>query len=114
MNAQAPDVLRDVLMERIRQHAKWGEQNHADGTGADVRILALTDINLDLRTGSQLANVFTKKCQRNGPGEDTWRDILLEEVFEAMAESDWPALRKELIQSAAVIVAWVEAGDRRQ
>ncbi|TIH26025.1 NUDIX hydrolase, partial [Subtercola vilae] len=42
-----------------------------------------------------------------------WQDILLEEVFEAFAESDTSKLRTELIQVAAVAQQWVEAIDRR-
>lgn len=45
-------------------------------------------------------------------GNVTYRDILLEEVFEAMAEEDAAKLRVELVQTAAVAVAWVEKIDR--
>ena len=45
-------------------------------------------------------------------GEVTYRDILLEEVFEALAESNQARLRAELVQVAAVAVAWVEKIDR--
>lgn len=88
-------VLDHVFMERGRQESKWGEQNHADGTGrpddsavAD-RYRAITDFNAK-------------------QGHVTYRDILLEEVFEAIAESDKEKLKTELIQVAAVAVAWVE------
>jgi hypothetical protein len=106
-------VLREVAGERQRQTEKWGEQNHPDGTGPDLRILRLTDVNLDLRTGAELSDIFRRKCDRNLPHEDNWRDILLEEVFEALAEKDAAHLRAELIQVAAVAAAWVEAIDRR-
>ena len=43
----------------------------------------------------------------------SWRDILLEEVHEALAESDPAALRTELIQCAAVIQAWLWELDSR-
>lgn len=43
----------------------------------------------------------------------TWRHILAEEMFEALAESDPAKLRAELVQVAAVAVQWVEAIDRR-
>jgi malonyl CoA-acyl carrier protein transacylase len=43
----------------------------------------------------------------------TWEHILTEEHYEAMAEEDPTRLREELIQVAAVAVAWVEAIDRR-
>lgn len=46
-------------------------------------------------------------------GKGTWRHILQEEVAEAFAELDPAPLREELIQVAAVAVAWIEAIDRR-
>lgn len=108
-------VLDDVYYERKRQDVKWGEQNPPDGTGPDICPLALTDANLDLRTGAELERIFKAECQRvYQEGHGSWKDILLEEVFGALAEEDLIKLRVELIQSAAVIVAWVESIDRRR
>lgn len=45
-------------------------------------------------------------------GELTYKDIFLEEVFEALSEEDQEKLREELVQTAAVAVAWVEKIDR--
>ena len=96
----APLVLEEILAERLRQDAKWGEQNHPDGTG---------------RPGSrQDANYYRNLCKGNSPSQDNWQDILSEEVYEAYAESDPPKLRAELVQTAAVCVAWIEAIDRRR
>ncbi|MEY9934267.1 hypothetical protein ABH926_008932 [Catenulispora sp. GP43] len=39
--------------------------------------------------------------------------MLLEEVYEALAEVDPAALRAELVQVAAVAAAWVEDIDSR-
>lgn len=92
--------IADLAAERARQDAKWGEQNHPDGTG---------------RPGSRhLADWARAVCQANGPGQDNWHDILQEEYYEAMAETDWPKLRKELVEVAAVAAQWIEAGDRRK
>ncbi len=78
-------VLLDIVDERERQDQKWGIQNH-----------------LDL----------------------TWNAILMEEIGEAAQEvltrsmgsiaKGHGDLREELIQVAAVTVAWIEAIDRRQ
>jgi hypothetical protein len=46
-------------------------------------------------------------------GTTTWKHILREEFLEAMAEEDPEQLREELVQVAAVAVAWIEAIDRR-
>jgi len=93
-------ILAEVQNERERQDARWGEQNHPNGTGLNYQ-RALAD---EARTACDAAF-------RNGHG--TWRHILEEEVAEAAAEKDPSALRAELIQVAAVAVNWVGAIDRR-
>jgi len=101
-------VLLDVRAERSRQDAIWGAEDHPDGTGPlagwtvdDVPAYAVADMakNITVRAALQ--------------GRVTWRDILLEEVAEALAEDDPDPLRAELVQVAAVAAAWVEAIDRR-
>lgn len=99
MGAKTVNVLGDILRERVQQDAKWGEQNHPDGTGRDG--------------DADMAKLDRAKCKANAPDEDNWRDILQEEVSEAFAETHPSALRAELIQVAAVAAAWVEAIDRR-
>ena len=93
-------VCFEVMRERERQHAKWGEQNHPDGTG-------LNEIH------AERAEVAKHVCQSAfAAGEGTYMDILHEEVCEAFAESDPAKLRAELVQVAAVAVAWIEKIDR--
>jgi hypothetical protein len=92
-------ILDEVAAERARQDARWGEQNHPDGTGRPGDI--------------SFAEAYKAICKANGPGEDTYRDILAEEVYEAFAEQDPARLRAELVQVAAVAVAWIGAIDRR-
>jgi len=94
-------VLAEVAAERAAQDARWGEQNHPDGTG-----------NKSQQDQAERAREW---CQSAfGSGYGTWSDILAEEVAEANAERDPARLRAELIQVAAVAVAWAEAIDRRQ
>jgi hypothetical protein len=90
-------ILAEIGMERKAQDAKWGEQNHVNGTGN--------------RFFTWLMNWAKRRCDRGNP--DTWEKILTEEVCESYAESDPVRLREELIQSAAVIVNWVGAIDRK-
>jgi len=98
-SGEPASVLAEVAAERRRQDGQWGEQNHPDGTGD-----AYTDD----------AALARKECERAADNGDlTWRHILLEEVAEAMAEREPADLRRELIQVAAVAVAWAEALDRR-
>jgi hypothetical protein len=92
-------VLADVEDERARQDAKFGEQNPPDGTSI---------------TYAFQRDAMRKACDRAFAGKvGTWRHILAEEFFEALAEVDPVALRTELIQVSAVCVAWCEAIDRR-
>jgi hypothetical protein len=94
-------VEEEIRDERRRQDAKFGEQNHPDGTGLPVYEYA--------------ARRHRDQAQRAAAdGALAWRDVLLEEVYEALAEPKNSAtLRAELVQVAAVAVAWIEAIDRR-
>ena len=92
-------VLNDVVLERRAQDMKFGEQNLPDGTSA-VRYRHIADLTRRI-------------CQCAGE-ETTWRHVLLEEVYEALAEVREAALEAELIQVAAVAVAWVGAIRRRR
>jgi alpha-D-ribose 1-methylphosphonate 5-triphosphate synthase subunit PhnH len=108
-------IAVEVLRERDRQDAKWGEQNHPDGTG--VHVLAFDDFGhatLVEMTGpwiAEVAKVNTDEAAK--AGTVTWGHILFEEVTEAFAEDDPEKLRTELIQVAAVAQQWVGAIDRR-
>ena len=92
-------IIRDLANERLRQDAKWGVQNHPNGTG-------MTGDRARADSARHTCDVMF----RNGTG--SWRDILHEEVQEAFAEHDPVKLREELIQVAAVALAWVENMDR--
>lgn len=97
------DVLDDVYNERKRQDAKWGVQNHPD---------AVAGLPYPIAVANQ-AREITEDRAKNGTISFT--DILLEEVAEATDEAlagNREALREELIQVAAVAVAWVEKIDR--
>ncbi|MEV5942716.1 hypothetical protein [Streptomyces sp. NPDC051994] len=89
-----------VDAERQAQLAKWGEQQHSNGTGGA----------LDRRAVSSARAACEYAADR---GVVTWRDILGEEVAEAFAESDPAALRAELVQVAAVCAAWISDLDQR-
>ena len=101
MSAALDEVLDEVMAERIRQDAKWGEQNHPDGTG----------VSEFQREMAAWAKTAYESDSTNG--RITWYSVLLEEFYEAAAESDPSRLREELIQCAAVCVAWIESIDRR-
>jgi hypothetical protein len=101
-------VLVEVLDERARQDAKFGEQNWPDGTGPSI------PWPLFVGDGTAAANRARERCdQRAKDGSLTFRDIAVEEIAEAFAEDKPARLRTELVQSAAMLVAWIEAIDRR-
>lgn len=109
------EVLGEVAEERYRQESKWGQQNHPNGTGPDVWI------NLDAagylrHHGIRAADLSGWATGRTDVAfahdRGTYEHILTEEWAEALAEDDPVRLRAELIQVAAVAVAWVEKIDR--
>lgn len=107
-------VLAEVAQERARQEAKWGQQNHVDWTPTS----AATDL-----AGAWPAGVgdhFKFITDYKAKGAEGHRlgyfDILMEEVAEAHDEArdgNTKATRAELVQVAAVAVAWIECIDRR-
>ena len=98
-------VLLDVFRERSNQDEKWGQQNHIDGTGS-------SEFFMNGHQMSGMAEYAKTRCQTASP--DTWEKILSEEIFEAYEETDPVRLREELVQSAAVLFAWIECIDRRE
>jgi hypothetical protein len=102
----------EIDAERQAQLGKFGEQHHPDLSG-------------DATAQCDAREMFDQWAQNyrdiNGGTFDPrdpdrrldWTGILLEEVYEALAESDPAKLRTELIQAAAVIAAWVSDLDRR-
>lgn len=101
--APTESVLRAVAEEREAQDAKWGVQNHPDiyrslyyPIESAEKAKALTDVRAKVK-------------------QISYADILLEEVAEAIEaamEGNKNALIDELVQVAAVAVAWVEKIDR--
>ncbi|MFE5591481.1 hypothetical protein [Streptomyces sp. NPDC056549] len=101
---QTPGLRQFVVavdFEREAQLAKWGEQKHPDGTGQPGYV--------------EKADAARFACQADAaePHGPRWSLILLEEVYEALAESDLVKLRAELVQVAAVAAAWVRDIDTR-
>lgn len=110
-------VLDEIRNERARQDVHFGEQNWPDGTGPRVpfagHLCYMGQAADDMRRATKAAAGEFPGLDPARYGPLTWRHILLEEVFEALAECDEAKLRVELVQVTAVAVAWVEAIDRR-
>ncbi|NEA21580.1 hypothetical protein G3I70_08560 [Actinomadura bangladeshensis] len=115
----APSPTTLALAEVQAERARWGEQNHPDLDPHDID--AVTRHQYAFRAqrwkefNAQRAETGCEVKNRNPAAVPctAWDGILLEEVYEALAEEDPVKLRDELIQAAAVAIAWAEAIDRR-
>lgn len=100
-------VSAEVIAERMRQHAKWGEQNWPDFPPEINPVRRPRAYGLPSELAAK-ARVEHGAVARNL----TYGDILVEEVAEAFSTKTRAELRAELIQVAAVAQAWVEKLDR--
>lgn len=95
-------IFLDVIDERDRQVRRWGDQRRQDYTG-------VPGYRREAEAMKTLNEILSENDASIG-----WNTILLEEVYEALAElPSSTSLRKELVQAAAVIFAWLEDIDRR-
>lgn len=113
-----PGVLGEVAAERARQDAKWGEQNHPDYDPHDIDSVVRNEYGFRAERWKEINDRRAKQgCEVKhvfpAASCTAWDGVLLEEVYEALAEHDPAKLREELVQTAAVAVAWIEALDRR-
>ncbi len=95
-------IVREVLAERERQHRTYGQQqyrDHATYSREEFQYLEL------LAQAERQINA--------DPELKSWPSILLEQVYGALGADELAGLRAGLIQSAAVIAAWVEDIDTR-
>lgn len=99
----AEHISNEIIDETVRQVELWGEQNHPDGTGPSGYHAHIEGVADRYRMSCDIAT---------NNGTLTYRDILLEEVYEALAEEDKTKLREELIQVAAVCSSWIAKIDR--
>lgn len=109
------NILAEVAGERARQVAKWGRQDipsvdaalsARDGGCEAERMASEYEIPGEHRAKFLCENAFAM-------ARGTFAHIAIEEVSEAVCAPDDQARRAELVQCAAVFVAWIEAIDRR-
>jgi hypothetical protein len=94
--------------EMRRQDDMWGEQNHPDYPGDVARSRG------HARYAAAADAWKAENAERAASGRLAWDGILLEEVYEALGESDEDKMREELIQVAAVALQWAGAIRRRR
>lgn len=94
-------VMLDVFAERDRQRAlgHLDAHDYADGTAEVRRWVPLPSLDAVRALADE---------------RQTWSLVLLEEVLEAIAESDPQRIREELVQVAAVAIRWAGAIDGRK
>jgi hypothetical protein len=106
-------IFGEVELERMRQDAKWGVQDHKSADPALLYDPARMCEEYEI-PGEARAKFL---CQTHAKrGDISWPYIAVEELSEAVSaftvEEDATG-RGELVQLAAVIVAWIECIDRR-
>ncbi|MEV5140344.1 hypothetical protein AB0K71_05955 [Streptomyces syringium] len=105
-------IAAEIDEERARQDARFGEQNHPNMSGDAERQCDARDMF------EEWAQKYRDINAGHFDPRDTdrrldWTGILLEEVYETLAEADPARIRAELVQVAAVACAWIAAIDRR-
>lgn len=118
MNNHTCTVLAEIANERTRQNNRWGQQDHDDHlpvTWEQQQTLMMEYGILAQKFKEIHANAAEKLTAMGRPPGRTsaWDVILLEEVYETVCEDSPERIREELVQVAAVAVAWIEALDRR-
>lgn len=108
------EVLVELFNERQRQDKKWGQQNHpclnqdllnSKGGCVPLQMTMYYEIPSEKRAKLMCDSTF-----KNNKG--TYAHIALEELSEAISAFDVIKRREELVQLAAVTVAWIEKIDR--
>jgi len=106
-------VLAEVRAEREHQEKEHGSHATLPDAAFDVAHVTPYENRFGLMSG-ELAKSVTEGMFHRGRG--CWNAIFLEEVAEAVDEAlagNETELRAELVQVAAVSVAWIEALDLR-
>jgi hypothetical protein len=96
------DILKRIEDERIAQYLKWGQQDHPSFDEDEYYGLVM---EAQAKTICEEAN-FNQRL--------TWPHILIEEVSEAVYAKTNEKRIEELIQVAAVAVAWIESLQRKE
>jgi hypothetical protein len=99
-------AVTDVIKELDRAEAKFPGQHLPNGTPVDAERMGLDKATEQARRTSDMYRKITTKAAERGTL--TWRHVLAEEFFEALAEHDPLRLRDELVQVAAVCLRWIE------
>jgi hypothetical protein len=110
---RSENVNAEVIAEREWQFSKWGPQTHPC---LDVDLLASGCSPEKVALFYGIPDEYSAKAAVEVAAETgalTWADIAIEELSEAVCAFDPHKRRVELVQLAAVIVAWIDDIDTR-
>jgi hypothetical protein len=96
--ASLPTIV-EILAERARQELKFGRQLHEDGCGPGMPVVHFSECVVNSEVEEAARNLVESS------DDPTWSMILDEEVWETKA-ADGDSIDREIIQVAAVAVAW--------
>jgi hypothetical protein len=108
-------IYEEIKLERKKQIEKFGEQNHPcldevllnrEGGCTPLRMCEEYEIPSEVRAKFNCDVSFDRK-------QGTFAHIAVEEMSEIISQFDMEKRREEIIQLAAVCVAWVESIDRK-
>lgn len=100
-------IYDEIRGERIWQTDKWGEQNHDSVPDDRSALIRCQMVGLASELRAKLNCDDAVKDKRL-----TWAHIAVEELAEAVSARNEDTRREELVQLAAVVVAWIDCIDR--
>ena len=103
-------VVSDVLVERATMLSRWGDPSYPSVAGLSYSVEARVGL-YDLPTPEK-ARAETEGLR--GSGDLDWATISVQSLSDAVSASDETARRIEVVQLAAVALAWVEDIDRQR
>jgi hypothetical protein len=110
MTIETDRVLDAIRRRREEQRARWGVQALPDGTGPDTIPFEFYEGVVELLDADELLWNAERDCDDAVErGAVTWRHVFVEEVFEVLAARTPTELRGELLDTAGVVVQWLEA-----
>ena len=133
MSDERRRIFDRVNQERVRQDAKWGEQNHpdvgrvlTDRGPSEYRGMTSPGGCSPARMAEEYGIPTESRAKANCDGaakigQCTWAHIAVEELAEAVhaatlaqqGRGSEEEVDAELVQLAAVVTAWIEARGRR-
>lgn len=112
-------ILAEIADERARQDAKFGNQYHPCVNPSEINYGDHDELRRKLHVAASYGMPSEQEAREEcsdaaSEGRLTWGHIAVEELSEAICSKTVQERRAELVQLAAVAVAWIECIDRHQ